>query len=502
MSNTVDIKVKKDGVSKITIYKLNSDFSESDALSEYINNRSDNLDGWNYKIFTRLKSNLTPSWEPLVKNLLNSSDIPKNSYASLVFLFEKGQNLFALTSGYGYANVQEYGIKDYGIEIACKSLDPNQLNHLYQKQPTGNVFGLNRSLRGRYMPNNDNINQRSVLKALKGKIIDQSLGITMEGRTSLSVSGKKDLSDVIKLLNKIIDIEKSNQFTVKIKGLEEVGKKLQDELDNSLLAKINSGQFDDAMLGYDDDLIFRRCEKVKIGRNPSEYLIDNTQEIFKAAQTQNCQNPAGVKIVGFDDQNQEIFDKQIFDLIECELDFRENKYFRIDKKWYKTNDEYKEKIENDFKDIGRIESNYFELWQKDKGNFVDEDKFLEANIDHNKILAHTRKISNIELADIIDTEKDYLIHVKKGRGAFLRNLFAQGFVSGSMFNGDEGFKKSVRDKFKIDINRKYTIVFAIFSEGETDINSIFTLFAKVDFLERYDSLINMGFDVKYCLVNS
>ena len=250
-------KIEKEGVSKITIYKLDSNFSAEQALSGYKNQKNGTLQGWNYKIFTRLKPNMPPSWKPLVKDLINDDDIPKNSYASLVFLFEKGENNFALTSGYGYADVREYGIKDFGIDISCKSLDPNQLNHLYQKQPTGNVYGLSRSLRGKYMPTNDSVNQRSVLKALKGKVINQDLGVTMEGRTSLAVSGKKDLSDVVKLLDEIIKIEKSDKFTVNIKGLDEVEKKLRDELDKELLTKINSGKFDDVLLGYDDDLILK-----------------------------------------------------------------------------------------------------------------------------------------------------------------------------------------------------------------------------------------------------
>lgn len=495
-------KIEKEGVSKITIYKLDSNFSAEQALSGYKNQKNGTLQGWNYKIFTRLKPNMPPSWKPLVKDLINDDDIPKNSYASLVFLFEKGENNFALTSGYGYADVREYGIKDFGIDISCKSLDPNQLNHLYQKQPTGNVYGLSRSLRGKYMPTNDSVNQRSVLKALKGKVINQDLGVTMEGRTSLAVSGKKDLSDVVKLLDEIIKIEKSDKFTVSIKGLDEVEKKLRDELDKELLTKINSGKFDDVLLGYDDDLIFKNCEKLKVGKDNTEYLIDDTQKVFSAAQQQNAQNPASVKVVGFDEQNQEIFSKKIFDLIEGELDFNDDKYFRIDKKWYKTNADYKKKIEDDFKTIEKIESNYFKPWQKDSGKFVIEDDFLNANIDSDKILAHTKKICQIELADIIDKAKNYFIHVKKGRGAFLRNLFAQGYVSGSLFNGDEAFKKLVKDKFGIDVDKKFTVVFAIFPEDETKIDSIFTLFAKVDFLERCDSLKSMGFDVKYCMISN
>ena len=132
-------KVEKEGVSKITIYKLDGGFSAEKALSGYKNQKNGTLRGWDYKIFTRLKPNMPPSWKPLVKGLMDDRDIPQNSYASLVFLFQKDGNHFALTSGYGYADVREYGIKDFGIDISCKSLDPNQLNHLYQKQARRNV---------------------------------------------------------------------------------------------------------------------------------------------------------------------------------------------------------------------------------------------------------------------------------------------------------------------------------------------------------------------------
>ena len=279
------------------------------------------------------------------------------------------------------------------------------------------------------MPNNDSINQRSVLKAIKGKIINQNLGDAMEGRTSLAIFGSKNLSDVIKFLGEVIKIEKSDKLTVNIKGLKEVEKKLSEELDAELVSKINFGQFDDFMFGYDDDLVFRNCEKLKVGREDEKYLIDDTQKVFEAAQNQNSEDPASIRITGYDEQDQEVFTKKLFDLIEGELDFKDNKYFRIDRKWYKTNAEYKKKIEDGFKNIEKIESNYLKPWQKQDGKFVDEDDFLNANLDSNKILTHIQKVSNIELADIVDKSNRYLVHVKKGKGAFLRNLFAQGYVS-------------------------------------------------------------------------
>lgn len=491
---------KKDGVSKITIYKLNKDFSVNEALFNYSEPKKGEFQNWNYRIFVRSRQNCPPAWRPLVENLLSDDEIPKNSYASLVILFEKNGNRYALTAGYGYADVREFAIRDFGIDIACKTIDPQQLQRLYQKVPTGNVYGLRRTLRGKYMPTNDRINRRSVLKALKGKVINLTLGITIEGRTSLAISGKKVFPEVVDFLDKILKIEKSDKFTVRIKGLDEAIGFLKEELEKELLNRINNNQFDDVLFGYDDDLIFENCEKLKVGRDPTFYSIDNIQDVLDTAKRQKSNNPAMVTVIGYDEQNMKIFKKKLIDLIEGELDYKENKYFRIDKKWYKTNAEYIMEIEKDFKAIGTIESSYFKLWKRTNGKFIDERRFLRENVDQNKILAHNRKISQVEFADIIDSANNYLVHVKKGRGAYLRCLFAQGYVSASMLNGDSEFRKTVMEKFGIDTSKNFTVVYAIFPEGETKINSIFTLFAKVDLLERQDALKDLGFDVRYCII--
>jgi len=493
----------KNKISKITIYKIGRDFPIKKALSEYkeLNNGKGVLSEWNYRIFVRSRFNISPAWQPLVANIISENEIPKNSYASLVIIFNKDDNYFALTAGYGYANVREYAIDDFGIDIARKSLDPNKLDHLYQKIPTGYVYGLNRRLRGKYMPINDPINHRSVLKALRGKVINQEIGATMEGGKSLAISGKKDLSAVILLLDKIIAIEKSDRITVNIKGLDEVSRDLNGKLDHELIEKINNSKLDNVLFGYDDDLVFNNCESLKIGRDETLYSIDDIEKAMEAAIQQKSEEPALVSVTGLDDQEQEIFERKLIDLIEGELDYQDNKYFRINKKWYKTNQEYKKQIEDDFKGISQITTDYFQPWSKKNEKYVDENIFLKANIGGEKILAHEKRISHIEFADIIDKQKNYLIHVKKGKGAYLRNLFAQGYVSASLFKGEDDSKNKVKNTFSIDINEKFTVVFAIFPEEEKKIDSIFTLFAKVDLLERHDSLKEMGYDVKYYLIN-
>lgn len=491
---------KTDSVSKIVIYKLENKFSLDEALGRYKELKGGSLKGWTFRIFIKAMPNRVPAWYPLIQDVVDKNNIPRNSYTSLVILFGKEQRLFALTAGYGYADVRGYAVQDFGVDIACKSLNPNELDELYQKVPTGNVYGLRRSLRGRYIPANDQINKRSVLKALRGKIIDQTLGIRMEGRTSLAISGNKDLASIVNLLDELVKIEGSDKITVPIRGLDEVSKDLRLELEQELLTRINGDNFDDILFGYDDDLVFNNCEKLKVGRDSTFYSIDDINNVLEAARNLNKEDPAHVRVTGYNDQDVEIFKKQLIDLIEGELDYKGNKYFRIDRKWYRTNDEYRKRIESDFKTLETLKNDYFTIWPSEKGRFLTEDDFLNKNVNKNRILAHTKKISHIEFADLIDKVNNYVIHVKKGRGAYLRNLFAQGYVPASLFNSDELFKKEAIKKFELDTTRKFTVIYAIFPEGKTDIDSIFTLFAKVDMLERCGSLKSMGFDVRYCLI--
>ena len=171
--------------------------------------------------------------------------------------------------------------------------------------------------------------------------------------------------------------------------------------------------------------------------------------------------------------------------------------------WYKTSQDYVRNIDNDFKRIEKGSSDYLAKWEISKGTPIIEDEYLKKNASEEKILTHRKKISGqIEFADMFDKKNNYIIHVKRGRGAFLRNLFAQGYVSASLFFSDQKFQKEVQDKFSIDLKSPsdYTIVFATFDPSE-DIGSIFSLFAKVDFLERYDSLRKFGYNVKYCLIS-
>jgi uncharacterized protein (TIGR04141 family) len=472
-----------------------------DGLGDFNSLASHVIDGWDVEILVREKDHQPPSWRPLIEPYVPEGSVPNNKYVSLVILFRKGEVVYAQTTGWGYVAVAPHAVSDFGTEIAQKTLNPNELVLLSQKVPTGNVYGHTRFLRGKYMPASDPMNRKSVLKALKGKCLDETLGLYVEGKTSLSVSGRKDLADIVGLLDRLEELWASEVYTARIGGLEEVGKVRRVELDEILRGRIDNHQFDEVLLGYDDDLVTRRVQLVKVGRG-DPFDLDDVAGIMRAAYEYRPDDPSRVTLHCLDDLGEEILSRPLFDLVEGELDDQDEKYFRITRRWYKTNPDYRREMEERFAEIAQLDGDYFGAWPTMGGAYAIEDVYLEQEAARGLVLAHIHKIDNVEVADLIDSERKYLIHVKRGRGAFLRNLFAQGYVSADLLQGDPEYRKRVEDKFDVGGLESYTVVLAICPEDKPDLDSVFTLFAKVDLIERVEALRARGVDVCYAIIPS
>ena len=147
-------------------------------------------------------------------------------------------------------------------------------------------------------------------------------------------------------------------------------------------------------------------------------------------------------------------------------------------------------------------------------------------LDHKTVKIKEER-SRIEFCDLFkyaDRGQVTLVHVKKDCGAALRALFAQGFVSAKLYDESDEFKKCIYSanlkKEKPDLTnaekqqlaelsnlmkRNIKIIFAIFDNKPTHkilatakttsekLNGTLTLFAKVDFLERVNSIRSMGY---------
>jgi len=490
-------------LSKIALYKMLGDFDASLIKQQYqlINHGMEN--GWSYFIYTKTSLPQLPTWLPLIKNLVDVNKIGKNIYSSLIILFKKDDSQFALTAGYGYADIHDHAIQDYGIDISLRAADPHGLKTLIQKIPIGNIFSFNRVLRGKYIPESDKINKKSVLRQIAGECHDIRIGRSICGTTSLVISGKKNFVEVVSLLDLLLETE-TKEPSVKISGLKQAPKDIHQDLDAKLIDKIKNSIFDDIFLCYGDERIQLACDRVKIGKQLIAF--DDADSILKEALKLNSDNPQNISLLGMDENGQKLHTqkKKIMDLLEGEINYNNSVYFRVNKKWYQANQEVIEETEKEFLQINHIEVPYLKDWLVKNGKPEEEDEFLERIFNDNKDLvqAHRKKLlsGNIEFSDIYDPGRKDIIHVKKGRGAFLRCLFSQSYVSGKLFAGDEGFRKEAETKLGINVSNpsENKIILAIFNPNQK--KSPFTLFAKVDLVERISALKENGYTVGYCLI--
>jgi uncharacterized protein (TIGR04141 family) len=120
-----------------------------------------------------------------------------------------------------------------------------------------------------------------------------------------------------------------------------------------------------------------------------------------------------------------------------------------------------------------------------------------------KGIRHGGGQSQIEFCDLFSANGD-IIHVKRyGSSSVFSHLFAQGKVSGELFQMDEDFRKKVSeelpDGFKIAQSEQrpatdqYRVVYAIISDAPGDLEIPF--FSRLNMKNSTRSLVSMGYRV-------
>lgn len=442
----------------------------------------------------------------------------------------------------------------FGVDIAQKILSIPELSGLVQKDTSGVVNYLHRMFRGRYNPSGDINNLKRVLTHVKGKLSKENkfyeeIGKSIQASDSLVVNGKKDFDSTIQFLKKIEKLSHLQTKLIEIPQLQCISKKhdsaLLNALNLALAEKIKTDTFEDRSLFLDNEEIGYlpdRITKYELLHSREKNECDTYEDVFLNAQTilKECENlvetfrTIRVKLY-FDDENTDV--EYLFNLICGDIEYKNEVYFINNKLWYRANAEFIEKLNQEIDNVEYIEPESLSLVPWNTEEHIDEKgksseyKYNQANtnficLDHKTVKVKEER-GGIEFCDLLKHENDSLlslIHVKRDCGAALRALFAQGFVSAKLFDENTEFKNNVfaanlkneaplltaEEKAELAKihnlqKRNIRIVFAIFdntkshaipataSRTSEKVNGTLTLFAKVDFLERVNSIRSMGY---------
>lgn len=496
---------------------------------------------------------ITVDWFNIFEDLnidIGADQIPKKLNSGFIFIIKVNSSYYAMTGGLEHNHLKkslEIEHK-FGIDISEKILSLPEIRGLAQKDTSGSINALDRVFRGKYNPNGDINNLKRVLTHVRGKLKNNNVYYDIIGKSiiasdSLIVNGAKDLNDIIRFLISVNELWNRNTRQIKIPQLEFINKKFYPDLilnlDKQLARTIcgyshedNSLFLDNEDIGYLPD----RVIKYQILYKRRKYDCETYQDVFRKisgllnqiADSDIVSELHKISLrVHFDDDQDE--KRELYYFICGDVTYDNEFYFINNKYWYRASNDFVHRLDEEINNIEFISPEEINLseWgneDEDTYNIIQED-FICL---HKKLVKIDSERGGIEFCDLLgNTENNILlIHIKKDCGAALRALFAQGFVSAKLYDEDSEFRTKIynAELYKADpeltndqkqylrnLNTKYKrqikIIFAMFDPTPSHtvlsggistsdkLNGVLSTFAKVDLLDRANSLRGMGYNV-------
>ncbi len=292
-----------------------------------------------------------------------------------------------------------------------------------------------------------------------------------------------------------------------IDNIKEVkSKSTIDSLNEELIKKINTKEFDKVWMAVPENIEWEKVHCFKFYKRDVGMDDINIEEFIKKFTNEKVENFNQLKnrnITAFSSINEEVYSWSVHKCIMAEIDFNGEEYCFNGGKWYKVNNDFANKINEGYNKIpifekqfpkcqGLTEKQYnILLHQQLQGSYLMDCEMVKSGIPGH---------SDIELCDVLTSNKE-LIHVKKGESSsYLSHLFNQARVS-SDFIQDPVFRENANDKigvkyFDKNFERKdYTIVLAIITKKEQDRPKI-PFFSKVTIQYAISDLMRKGYTVK------
>jgi len=554
-----------ESINKLTVYKLAPVGLNSITISGYKlvadGTRKLGKKNYAYRLFFHKDGPHPPSWlsvfDPL-KPKVAKKDLPQTMTSGFVLLIEVDGSLFGITGGIGHIHLRKHlSIEHrFGLDLAERILALPELRGLTQRDTSGVVNALDRVFRGIYNPQGDINNLKRVLTHVRGTLqktnpLQATIGKSIQASDALTVNGSKKFDDIVRLLIEVNKLVAWGKTQLKIPQLDQIDKKantaLIDELELALtkaLLKYKADEthslfLDNEDMGYLPDrvtnyeLVYNRKKYksdtfVEVFQNISTVLagLSSTQDRHDALRRMNLN-------VTFDDGVTE--SQSLLYFICGDITYKKDVYFVNNRKWYRASQEFLAVMTRELDNIQCLDADKLGLKHWDKTKYREEKDF---NKDQSGFILMDRQIvampnGPIEFCDLLKVSSDHvlLIHVKPETGAALRALFAQGFVSATLYAESDVFRSKIHlgdvtisnggftatqlkelKSLEQRHRREMQVIFAIFDDrpshvvtpGATTTSQVLdgtlTTFAMVDLLDRATNLRLMGYDVAVCRI--
>jgi len=480
-----------------SIYRIDEALATFEELDSFIvkkkyvrqSLRSTTKNGFNLFLYYQKKKS-DPKWKDFFRQIASSNQdvLKKNcNNEGFVFLLVKEDTgiIYALTGGLGYFAIQDFIEPEFGLSILARIIDKNSkvIKSARENSVLGGIQGAILFFRKEYnLSENDEFGKiyQELKAGISQKTLVEKFGFDFENLKSIPVCLAKSsfrlnkqitFEELIKLITGCETILGEAEQGIQINSVTKLVKKrdanviaqLQEQLEEKIWEKFAGGNQDEKF-----DLCHREFEKYltsqiyKIRKDGSEGFLHeweeeallNLDQILNLAEIRNTFNTeeedckskllAFIKkifIQTFDDEPNYRTKGRLFDHLIAEIECAQKKYFLVNGFWYFISEDFLQSLNQACKDFilsSKADPDLIDrTWNVAGGD--QENDFNKSFInDDNTIVLDKILPENIEPCDILkwNGENLYLIHVKAGFAADMRDLCSQILIAATTIQQD------------------------------------------------------------------
>jgi uncharacterized protein (TIGR04141 family) len=475
------------------------------------------------QLYIKRTSGIRPKWASIFRDIIDLDLIGKTANISAAFLIKISDKHFVLTFG----QAGRFLIRDdvceerFGLLVALNSVDKESFRCI-DKQSLDTIESHTRIQAG-HDTTADQFGldvEQDMLKAIVGTPREIFLGTRMTGTDALSVSVRMDLSFLPTLLTYYQekyeqDLNTTDYQWVNNISLVKNSSSIIKELDIKLLEKFANKDYVNLWLAIPEIINWETVKGFIYQRGKKTIYPDINIEGFLSTIDKNESITLDLlknrHVYCADEDHNYVFKSwSIHKCIYAEIDYEGNKYILNDTKWYKVNQDFVSRTNNDFKKITKSTLTLPKYYGGGEGKYNSDvaKNYPESFVlldDKNKIF-HGGGHGQIEVCDLFSKDKQ-LIHIKiYGKSSIFSHLISQGFVSGRLLQLDSEFRNKVKNKLQAPFNKlievdrrpnenEFTIIYGIISESEGD-DLYLPFFSRVNLNNTTKTLKGFGYNVE------
>ena len=385
-----------------------------------------------------------------------------NSTSAAVLLVTVSTKTFAIAFGHGRYMLNPTAIEPrFGLRTALNGVNVREIRSLDRKTLEAvSMYTREQASRASSFNTFDMNVQRDLLRSITGRMLDESLGLTVTGKDAFHIRSRVTVRTLLPKLEEWYDLSRQDTYRQRFPWIDNIAeisdKTTRDRLDDRLVDMLHSGDTDGIWLAPPEIMSWDNVDGFKFRTPKADALPDLDlrsyfEDKYRPQTEVTITNLRRDRVFVRSNQLDADIDRwRVYQCIHADIDDGRDRFILDEGQWYRIDPDYAAELAAFRASLPRTAIRLPEYDDDDEATYNDRaakrpqlelmDKDLVKGIE-------TDARSRIEVCDLLHAEGAF-IHVKRYSGSStLSHLFSQGAVAADNMRFNPEFQRRVAKKY-------------------------------------------------------